>query len=58
MASIQLFDQNGSVYVCLCASGESLEGNSRGGKVILKSEDITSRQRDYDLSIALLSAGT
>ncbi len=38
LLSLQFFDEEGSVYVCLCPSGESLERNCRGGRVIYKSE--------------------
>ena len=55
-ASIQFFDHNGSVYVWLCASSQSLEPNRRGRSVILKSENITRYDRDYDLPIVLLGA--
>ena len=55
-ASVQFLDDNGSVYVCLCAPGQSLEGNRRGRSVILKSEDIRRYYRDDDLTAALLGA--
>ena len=55
-ASIQFFDDNGSVYVWLCASSCGLEANPRGRSVILKSENISSYYRDYDLPVVLLSA--
>jgi len=55
-ASIQFFDDNGSVYVWLCAPSQSLERNRCRRSVILKSENITRYYRDYDLPIVLLSA--
>jgi hypothetical protein len=55
-ASIQFFDEKGSVYVWSRASGQSLEANRRGRSVILKSEDISRSNRDYDLTVVLLSA--
>jgi hypothetical protein len=40
-ASRQFFDDHGSVYVGLCASGQSLEGDRRGGSVVLYGDYVT-----------------
>ena len=40
-ASVEFFDDYGSVYVWLCTSGQGLQGHRRRRSEILKSEDIT-----------------